>query len=79
MFKAFFIAPTYKQASYWADQWGYSLDEIEYVPASDWTHLLGYDAPDQPAFICGDEFPKHQVWNELIRRGFNVFDAQDLA
>ncbi len=55
MIKAMFIAASYQQACYWANQWGYNKREIKYVPMlGEWHHnLVGMCKPEYPVYVCG--------------------------
>lgn len=79
MIKAIFIAPSYQQAEYWANQWGYRSREWRYINNCVPQHTYGYWNPDVPAFSCGDREPSNPMWRELEMRGFTVYDAESLA
>lgn len=80
MIKALFIAPTYSEAGYWAEQWGYSKDEWSFaVSTGDWrSKIFGFYEPDYPCYIVGSEGPESELWRELESRGFTVYDGQDI-
>ncbi len=81
MIKAFFFASSYQEASYWANQWGFRQNDFKFINIRSHTNLLGYYNPDIPAYVCGSEYPSDRslFWRELVMRGFEVFDGQDLT
>lgn len=78
MVKAIFIAPSAAQASFWARLWGYKGNEYMYVRADEPSRLFGFHDWEWPVYTCGEHGPDSEVWNELVARGFTVFDAQSI-
>lgn len=79
MLKAIFIAPSYRQADYWANQWGYRESEWKYVSTRGEEHkLFGYHESEILVFYVGTRFPDYATDFQIRTRGFTVYDGQDL-
>ena len=79
MLKAIFIAPSFEQARYWANQWGYAAQEWKYARNDSAGHdLRGYRNPDIPAFIVGNRPPTEQTIIGLTISGFEAYDGEDI-
>lgn len=76
--KAIFIAPSKQQATFWAELWGYKTGEWKYVHIDEVSQILGYYNPDFPAYTCGTDGPRSDMWLQLEMRGFTVYDAQSI-
>lgn len=83
--RAVFISATQVDGKYWANQWGYRLDEIVIVKPID-REAIESLRPDEdvPCFICGstlydgDGDRLRQITDHLQSRGFTILDAQEV-
>jgi hypothetical protein len=79
--KAYFVAPSLHEATYWAELWGYRRPEWRFINDMRSMHgFINHGSPTFTAFICGSSEPDH--WDEIIERmeahGITVMDAQSI-
>lgn len=81
MIKAIFIAPSIREAQFWANLWGYKQHSHDwlYINCDQPDRIRGMrGSPDLPVYTCGSEGPGSGMWMELEMRGFTVYDAQSI-
>lgn len=79
--RALFIAPSYQQASYWMQQWGYKPNEAKWLNPYDPSSYQGYRFRE-PIYFCGSEWINSSVYESMMIRirmdGVEIIDAQDI-